>query len=184
MRQRVIGTGDDETEPWESGETESGDNSGGILDKLADTTAGRQASNVADELGDGDVVGAADDFLGQKDEAIGRQFDDEAGGGFADTDTYTSILTGTNTEGTPSDVISTVPDQTRETTEETVDAASNAAEDAVDAANNAAEDAADAAAEATVLDDLLGGAPVVGVLAILGVLLYLNSDSELPGVGA
>lgn len=172
-RQRVIGTGDDETEPWESGETESGDSGGGILDTLANTTAGRQAQDVADELGDGDVVGAADDFLGQKDEAIGRQFDDTPGGGFADADTYTAIATGTNTEGTPSDVISTVPDATRETTEETVDAAS----DAVD-------DAADAAADATILDDLLGGAPVVGVLAILGVLLYLNSDSELPGVGA
>ena len=36
-----------------------------------------------------DVAGVADHLAGSTDEAVGRQFDDERGGGFADPDTYT-----------------------------------------------------------------------------------------------
>lgn len=35
------------------------------------------------------VAGVADHAAGSTDEAVGRQFDDEQGGGFADADTYT-----------------------------------------------------------------------------------------------
>jgi len=83
----------------------------GILSSLAETTAGKQASNVADELRSGDVIGAADDFAGQTDESIGRQFDDTPGGGFADTDTFVNIATGSNTPGTNRDVISVTSDR-------------------------------------------------------------------------
>jgi hypothetical protein len=36
-----------------------------------------------------DVAGVADHLAGSTDEAVGRQFDDERGSGFADPDTYT-----------------------------------------------------------------------------------------------
>jgi hypothetical protein len=124
---------------------------GGLLATLADTTAGRQAQNVVDELGSGDAIGAVDDALGKKDEAVGRQFDDTPGGGFADADTLVSIATGTNTKGTPSDLISVTTDSARETVQDT----------------------ADAAAEVTPGDDLLGVPPRVILLGIAAVVALI-----------
>lgn len=54
-RERTVGTGTDDTEPWESGNTDEG---------------------------------FWDDAFGSVDESIGRQFDDEQGGGVFDPDTF------------------------------------------------------------------------------------------------
>ena len=81
-----------------------------------DTTTRRQFDNVTEEVRNGDPAGAADEFAGQIDESIGRQFDGQPGGGFADIDTYAAIVTGSNTEGTPDDVPGRVGDFVGRTT--------------------------------------------------------------------
>lgn len=161
-RTRTIGTDDSDS---------FGDGSNRWIDGFVETVNNPvdRATNPVDT-----VTGAAD--------AAALNFDEGVGGlvSLVDDEPGNTAGRGTGESAEDVDVALTQIGAADDATDEKSPLRS--VDEAADAAADAAGDAADAAADATLVDELLGGRPVVGILVIVGALVYLNSDSELPGV--